>query len=707
MATPSKTTVVSKLERSRLDAQAVQREAMGKDVDIKSLKVYLKSKIKFDAVEMITGATLARSITGASTVEIELQDHLRSLLRSGLLNSKLDIEIDGLWFRLVGVKKAGDTFTLTFEQREIAVLRTYSKFKIANRTRATRAEFINNLIREVKEFRIPTVIPEKRKVQPIERASDEPTQFEVITEKTPGIPEETGRPESSASVFGEYIKSRDPLASVKFIPGVTDFPTAQRLASGALTVKGVRPTNEQIQNANTILSVGKSMGAVRKVLVASIMTAIQESTLRNLPGGDRDSAGLFQQRGNGAWGTYEDRTDPATAARMFFQKAMKVHASDPTRPYWDLAQTVQVSAFPEAYAQWRTEAERFVTAYGVPGGDTESSAAEANSMMEDFSASGDFFFYRGEIADGGKTRKPENSWDCIQRLADEVNWRAFFVAGTFYYLAEDDLFKQKPLMTIGEFSEGVEGLDGDYTLNSKSATLDLTARVGRWTAPPGSVVVVKDMGPWNGRWLVTEYSRDLFDARASITLSKPRPRLPEPFEQMLVDETGWATPKINAGQDQTFESSAAGYLNPLPTSTDFNRSEFMVPDAEGAPDSLGNRYHAAKDWFAPSGSPVVAPINGTVVEVKQSRGNSGQIYGGVVKFQQANGYVWVFRHIDPVQSLAEGATVDAGTRLATVTNWTDNPKSSHAHIEIWRTLSGGYNFENMVDPVKFLKGSAA
>ena len=43
--------------------------------------------------------------------------------------------------------------------------------------------------------------------------------------------------------------------------------------------------------------------------------------------------------------------------------------------------------------------------------------------------------------------------------------------------------------------------------------------------------------------------------------------------------------------------------------------------------------------------------------------------------------------------------VSAGERVATVTAWRDGP--SHAHIEIWRTLSGGYDFENMLDPMKF------
>jgi hypothetical protein len=47
--------------------------------------------------------------------------------------------------------------------------------------------------------------------------------------------------------------------------------------------------------------------------------------------------------------------------------------------------------------------------------------------------------------------------------------------------------------------------------------------------------------------------------------------------------------------------------------------------------------------------------------------------------------------------------VSAGQRLASVVKWADNPKSSHAHIELWKTLGGGYNYENMIDPMSWFR----
>lgn len=141
---------------------------------------------------------------------------------------------------------------------------------------------------------------------------------------------------------------------------------------------------------------------------------------------------------------------------------------------------------------------------------------------------------------------------------------------------------------------------------------------------------------------------------------------------------------------------------PLATSPGFV-SEFRVRDAEGAPSSDGHKYHAAKDWFAPGGSTVRSPCAGRVVEVRPSRGNSGQIFGGVVKVEaDADKRVWVFRHVEP-SPLAVGQPVAAGQVLARVTKWRGG--QSHAHIELWKSLAGGYRLQNMLDPMPLFVGA--
>jgi len=127
-------------------------------------------------------------------------------------------------------------------------------------------------------------------------------------------------------------------------------------------------------------------------------------------------------------------------------------------------------------------------------------------------------------------------------------------------------------------------------------------------------------------------------------------------------------------------------------------SEFAMQDAEGAPADNGRRYHEAKDWFAPGGSRVGAPVAGVIVEAKPSKTSVGQVFGGTVKIQAATDKkVWVFRHVEPQVRVHD--VVTPGERIAKVTAWKSGP--SHTHIEIWKTLAGGYDYENMIDPMRY------
>lgn len=125
----------------------------------------------------------------------------------------------------------------------------------------------------------------------------------------------------------------------------------------------VNLNSEQLKNAATIIATGKSMGATSSDLIVSIMTAMQESTLRNLNYGDRDSVGLFQQRPSQGWGTVEQIMNPGYAARKFFEGllAMKNRSK---LPLWEQAQRVQRSAFPMAYAKWEQMARAVVAETG-------------------------------------------------------------------------------------------------------------------------------------------------------------------------------------------------------------------------------------------------------------------------------------------------------------------------------------------------------
>src|SRR5690625_818745 len=118
--------------------------------------------------------------------------------------------------------------------------------------------------------------------------------------------------------------------------------------------------DEQSQHARTIVSAGETLSLPERALVIALATAAQESMLRNLPGGDRDSVGLFQQRA--AWGTFEERTDPSTAATFFYAGGSGGQAGLLDITGWqdmsiaEAAQAVQRSAYPDAYATCENDA---------------------------------------------------------------------------------------------------------------------------------------------------------------------------------------------------------------------------------------------------------------------------------------------------------------------------------------------------------------
>jgi hypothetical protein len=119
-------------------------------------------------------------------------------------------------------------------------------------------------------------------------------------------------------------------------------------------------TPEQAANASTIAAVSVRRGLPARAATIAIATAMQESKLRNLTVGDRDSVGLFQQRPSQGWGTREQILDPVYSAGAFFDRLVKV-GDYTTRPLTEVAQEVQRSAFPEAYAQHEDEARVFAS----------------------------------------------------------------------------------------------------------------------------------------------------------------------------------------------------------------------------------------------------------------------------------------------------------------------------------------------------------
>jgi murein DD-endopeptidase MepM/ murein hydrolase activator NlpD len=118
----------------------------------------------------------------------------------------------------------------------------------------------------------------------------------------------------------------------------------------------------QAEHAVTIVQTAAARDLPEQAAVVALATAMQESGIRVLAnpavpesydfphdgeGGDHDSIGIFQQRPH--WGSVDVLMDPAGSAGLFYDALERIDGWEDL-PVTVAAQEVQVSAFPDAYA---------------------------------------------------------------------------------------------------------------------------------------------------------------------------------------------------------------------------------------------------------------------------------------------------------------------------------------------------------------------
>jgi murein DD-endopeptidase MepM/ murein hydrolase activator NlpD len=136
-----------------------------------------------------------------------------------------------------------------------------------------------------------------------------------------------------------------PVGAAVSVAGVPDGPVAGW-------------SGDQLVNAALIMEAGEAIGVDARGQVIGVMTAMGESSLTVVDHGDAvgpDSRGLFQQRANGAWGSYEDRMDPTTSATNFYRALLQVEGWQ-TLPPTIAAHRTQRNADPYHYARWWDDA---------------------------------------------------------------------------------------------------------------------------------------------------------------------------------------------------------------------------------------------------------------------------------------------------------------------------------------------------------------
>jgi hypothetical protein len=147
--------------------------------------------------------------------------------------------------------------------------------------------------------------------------------------------------------------------------GVSRHSSSEDKTLGECTTKVGRLTvvltDEQARNASLISAISIRRGMPAHAATIGLATALQESKLYNLRGGDRDSLGIFQQRPSQGWGSPRAILDPVHATNSFYDALQKIPGYADL-PVTTAAQQVQHSGYPEAYAAYENDARALASA---------------------------------------------------------------------------------------------------------------------------------------------------------------------------------------------------------------------------------------------------------------------------------------------------------------------------------------------------------
>jgi hypothetical protein len=467
-------------------------EERGGDVDVRNLVLDVvekrRSGLDTRLDQALADGTIDQTIAGAPALTLSVLDPDDELMLSPLFDSRIDVVLDGVPFRLTKVgRQDDDTLALTFEHRLVAWMREHTKTRKVSRGKMTRAEFAKLLVGEIHAGPVRFVSPEVHVKQPIGKLE-------------------------GAALRKQTRRERDTVRAPGFADGTN------------LKSKGQTLNSRQVDRLERALSVADRINAKANARVAMVCAMIGESNIGEgtgsrgttfqttaIPESDLEAQALHFLRGGrsfltgGAIGYIR-----AHAGASPGEVASAVEISDKGGSYYD------------AFA---SEARKIVSAYG--GSDSSDVSRQYTKRYE---------FTRGSVD------QVEDTWTALGRLADEVHWRRFVVGQrTIYFIADDTLMRSRPRYLIEPQSVGLLGKPtfeievGRRTVIKKGKRVPLVsectinARLDRWDAPPGTVIELDGWGAiLDGKWLVSSIRRPIFDAAGAITLTQPQNRLPEP-----------------------------------------------------------------------------------------------------------------------------------------------------------------------------------
>lgn len=135
-------------------------------------------------------------------------------------------------------------------------------------------------------------------------------------------------------------------------------------------------SGDQLDNAAAIMNAATTAGLSARAQLLGVMTAMGESSLKNITYGDAEtsgvtnpdgtpttSIGLFQQQDS--WGSRDDRLNPTKASLMFYERLVRVDGWE-TLPASEAIHRVQINSDPNHYSKWESPAVAVTAALTVP-----------------------------------------------------------------------------------------------------------------------------------------------------------------------------------------------------------------------------------------------------------------------------------------------------------------------------------------------------
>ena len=457
---------------------------------------------KDDIQSVVLDCTIEDSIDATPTVTLELFDPDWELLNTGCLDHTIDINPGNTphrWYRLLTVAPNDDNLTLTFITRNAAYLSYHTRPYKVSRNHMTRAQFIKTLLGHVKKkgVNIKMYCPELRKKQPIAKTK-------------PASKRSTNARRGAGFADGVKLKFTGNDGSVHSM------------------------TEHDIKAADDALNAAEQKNASPRAMVGMIMVMSIETDF----GRSHNSkyVGYFQQDPRW-WPATGDAYKDAFGARGkhgFLDVFVPLVRKNPNADLGELCHQAQGAGDP-LYGmkcdRARPNAEKIVEAWTGGLGADDTSYAKS------------FEFMIGP-PDGPRG---ENYLEAMYRLAEPVNWSAYWVGDVLHFISQEDLFKSKARARVRyhrtghEFPSAADNGGVSIVAEHVSATWDrgrpvqemtISVRMSNWAAPIGTVVVFDEGGPLRGRWLIANIRKSVFSTTGEIVLRKPLKEKKEPAHEM-------------------------------------------------------------------------------------------------------------------------------------------------------------------------------